>query len=251
MALVAIRMDRMEKAQAGTSTIYIRLLEEAVTCIRPTQAEALEDGTYRVLPTPNYDPTDEVWEFVPGSKVHCEVFDDPKGAYLLAIAEAGVDPKKKGRSTIAVLQDAIEYHDAAGHLLWHIKITDIVLVAEYRTNEGPFGDDWFLVFALVHKTPFFFTSPVSSGGIETLLDLLRTRFATDLKLTNSTDWRSVVLWPKALEGTSLIEFSQREPVNWRERLRTWYDGFIKEPHLSPMVSNYLRGLPRGDKEAKS
>lgn len=104
----------MEKTQTATSTIYIRLLEEAITCIRPTQAEVLEDGTYRVLPTPEYDPTDEVWEFVPGSRVHCEMFDDPKGAYLLAVAEAGVDRNRNGRGALAALQDAIEYRDANG-----------------------------------------------------------------------------------------------------------------------------------------
>jgi hypothetical protein len=233
----------MDKPELATATIYIRLLEEAVTCIRPTEAEALGDGVYRVLPTPNYDPTDEVWEFVPGTKVHCESLDDASnGSYLLAIAEVGVDSRKKGRSRIAVLHDEIEYRDATGHLLWHIKIPDIVLVAEYSTAEGPWGDDWFLVFALAHKTPYFFTLPVSSDGMETLGELLRSRFATDLKLTNSTDWRSVVLWPEAIEGTSLIEFSQREPRNWRERLRTWYDGILKEPHLSPTVSHYLLGL---------
>lgn len=232
----------MEKSRAATSTIYIRLLEEAVTCIRPTQAEALGDGTYRVLPTPEYDPTDEVWEFVPGSRVHCELFDDPKGAYLLAIAEADLDRNKEGRAAIAILQDAIEYRDANGHLLWHIKAKDIVLVAEYTTNEGPFGDDWFLVFAVSHKTPFFFTCAVNSEGMEAALEFLRTRFAITLKLPNSAEWNSVVLWPKQIDGTPLIEFSQREPRNWRERLRTWYDGPIKESLLSTAVRDYLRGL---------
>ena len=61
----------MERALPTTSTIYIRLLEEAVTCIRPTEAERLQDGTYLVLATSNYDPTDEVWEFTPGSTVYC------------------------------------------------------------------------------------------------------------------------------------------------------------------------------------
>jgi hypothetical protein len=94
----------MEKPQTATSTIYIRLLEEAVTCIRPTQAEPLRDGTYRVLPTSHYDPTDEVWEFPPGSIVHCESFDDLQEPYLLAVAEVGGDGKKKGRTHIVVLE---------------------------------------------------------------------------------------------------------------------------------------------------
>src|SRR6266850_3780672 len=218
----------MENSQAATSTIYIRLLEEAVTCIRPTQAEPLRDGTYRVLPTPNYDPTDEVWEFLPGSIVHCESFADSQEPYLLAVAEVGGDGEKKSRATIAVLEDALKYRDESGHVLWHIKSESVVLVAEYTTNEGPFGDDWFFVFAVGNKNPLFFTCSVYSDGAEKLLEYLQTRFGLTPKLTKNTDWKSVVLWPKAIAGAPLIEFSQREPHNWRERLRTWYDGPIKE-----------------------
>lgn len=90
----------MENSQTATSTIYIRLLEEAVTCIRPTQAEPLRDGTYRVLATPSYDPADEVWEFLPGSIVHCELFADSQEPYLLAVAEVRRDRKNKSRATI-------------------------------------------------------------------------------------------------------------------------------------------------------
>jgi hypothetical protein len=241
-----IRIDRMERSQATTSTIYVRLLEEAVTCIRPTQAEHLPDGSYLVLPTPDYDPADEVWEFVPGSKVHCQLFDDPHGAYLLAIAEASVERNKKGRTRLSVLQSAIEYRDANGRLLWHIKSENIVLVAEYTTNEGPFGDDWFLVFGIEHG-PLFFTCTVYSDGAEALFDLLRTQFAITPKLTNSTEWKSVVLWPKSIEGAALIEFSQREPQNWRERLRTWYDGPIRKSALSVAVRDYLESLTKREK----
>src|SRR5580700_1851437 len=145
----------MERSQAATSTIYIRLLEEAVTCIRPTEAEPLNDGTYRALPTADYDPTDEVWEIAPGSVVHCESFDGSQGRYLLAVAAVGSDGKKKGRATISVLEDALECRDDSGHLLWHIKSASVVLVAEYTTNEGPFGVDWFLMFAVANKNPWF------------------------------------------------------------------------------------------------
>ena len=229
----------MEHAQTATSTVYIRLLEEAVTCIRPTEAEPLKDGTYRVLPTPNYDPTDEVWEFQPGSIVHCESFDGSQGPYLLAIAEVGGDGKKKGRATIAVLEDGLTYRDEYGHTLWNIKSESVGLVAEYTTNEGPFGDDWFLVFAVGNKNPLFFACSIYSDGAEKLLQFLQIQFGVATKLTNSTEWKSVVLWPEAIAGVPLIEFSQREPHNWRERLRTWYDGPIKEPHLSVAVRDYL------------
>jgi hypothetical protein len=232
----------MHQASTAATTIYVRLLEEATTCLRPTEAVPLADGTYRVLPTTDYDPTDEVWEFAPGSTVHCESFDGQSGPYLLAIAEVGVDGSKKRRATFAVSEDVLEYRDERGHLLWRLKPEDIVLVAEYTTNEGPFGDDWFLVFAVANKIPYFMTCSVYSDGRDTALEFLRTRFAIEPKLTNSTEWKSVVLWPKVIAGATLIEFSQREPRNWRERFRAWFDGFIRQPHLSAAVHQYLQSL---------
>jgi hypothetical protein len=74
----------------------------------------------------------------------------------------------------------------------------------------------------------FFTCSVYSLGAEELLQFLQTRFGVTAKLTDRTEWKSTVLWPEATAGAPLIAFSQREPHNWRERLRTWYDGPVKE-----------------------
>jgi hypothetical protein len=54
------------------TTIYIRLLDEGTKVFRPTSAEPVESALFKVLPTSNYDPQDEKWEFVPGSLVECE-----------------------------------------------------------------------------------------------------------------------------------------------------------------------------------
>lgn len=56
---------------SNTNTIYIPLLDEGVAVVRPTQGEPLGDDVYRVLPTDDYDPNDEHWEFPPGSVVTC------------------------------------------------------------------------------------------------------------------------------------------------------------------------------------
>jgi hypothetical protein len=48
---------------ARTVEIHIRLLHEGTECSRPTQALELGNGLFKVLPTSNYDPEDEVWEF--------------------------------------------------------------------------------------------------------------------------------------------------------------------------------------------
>lgn len=55
-----------------TVEIYVQLLEEGTPTARPTQAVPLGNGLYKVLPTPRYDPENEIWEFVPGTVVRCE-----------------------------------------------------------------------------------------------------------------------------------------------------------------------------------
>jgi hypothetical protein len=155
--------------------------------------------------------------------VHCESFDSESGPYLLAVAEIGLNGSEKERATFVVSDDALEYRDERGHLLWQLKSENIALVAEYTTNKGPFGDDWFLVFAVANKNSYFMTCSFYSNGKDEVLEFLRIRFAIEPKLTNGTEWKSVVLWPREIEGISLIEFSQREPRNGRERFRMCFN----------------------------
>jgi hypothetical protein len=49
--------------------IYIELLDEGTDTWRPAMAEDLGNGLYKVLPTPDYDPEVETWEFLPGAIV--------------------------------------------------------------------------------------------------------------------------------------------------------------------------------------
>jgi hypothetical protein len=63
----------LEVMVLGTNKIkiYIPLLDEGIKVSRPTLAEEVGQGRYKVLPTDDYDPEDEVWEFPPGSIVTC------------------------------------------------------------------------------------------------------------------------------------------------------------------------------------
>jgi hypothetical protein len=67
--------------------VWIPLLNEGTVVSRPTKAEQVGAGLYRVLATPDYDPADEEWAYVPGSIVRCTVVTSEQGeAYLLATA---------------------------------------------------------------------------------------------------------------------------------------------------------------------
>lgn len=53
--------------------IYIQLLDEGTVVYRPTTGEQITDCIFKVLPTQNYDPEDEHWEFTPGKIVRCRI----------------------------------------------------------------------------------------------------------------------------------------------------------------------------------
>jgi hypothetical protein len=97
-----------------TTEIYIELLEEGTDSWRPTMAEALGDNLFRVLPTPNYDPYDELWAFLPGSVVRCrKVFDGHfKRDIWIAYEQVENNPaeiaKYTGRAPTILLWDEIK-----------------------------------------------------------------------------------------------------------------------------------------------
>ena len=65
-------------------TVQVRLLEEGTEVSRPTQALSLREGLYKILPTPNYDPNDEIWQFPPGSIIRILEKTDNGKSYFIA-----------------------------------------------------------------------------------------------------------------------------------------------------------------------
>ena len=61
--------------ETGSSTnrieIFIPLLNEGTDVVRPALGLVLGLNEVQVLPTPNNDPTDEEWQFPPGTNVKC------------------------------------------------------------------------------------------------------------------------------------------------------------------------------------
>lgn len=66
--------------------IYVQLLNEGVDVYRPTTAEPLENGLFRLNPTPDYNPEDEEWEFLPGTIVAGRVQSLYEGKLLVAVS---------------------------------------------------------------------------------------------------------------------------------------------------------------------
>ena len=60
-------------------------VNEGTEVSRPTRALDLGGGMFKLLPTPDYDPEDEEWEFAPGAIVRSERRLDENGQYFLAV----------------------------------------------------------------------------------------------------------------------------------------------------------------------
>lgn len=69
-------------------TVYVRLLNEGVPVMRPAPAAHLGTDRYRLGQPAGYDPSDEVWEFPPGSIVRCDTKEEGGEQVLVAVSEA-------------------------------------------------------------------------------------------------------------------------------------------------------------------
>ena len=70
--------------------VYVHLLEEGTPTSRGTEAIPLGNNIYKLLATEDYDPNDEVWQFLPGSIVRCEQSTTADNEpILLAIEQIG------------------------------------------------------------------------------------------------------------------------------------------------------------------
>ena len=78
-------MGQVSTLTADSVDVWIPLLNEGTVVSRPARAEIVGIGLYRVLATPDYDPEDEEWAYLPGSVVRCRLAtSDDGGVYLLA-----------------------------------------------------------------------------------------------------------------------------------------------------------------------
>lgn len=75
------------RATPLTLTISVKLLDEAVDCWRPVQAEPVDRHVYRIVST-NPHPEDEHWQFPSGSRVKCKLQQLEGSLSIVAVASA-------------------------------------------------------------------------------------------------------------------------------------------------------------------
>ncbi len=77
----------LEEMGLYTETVFVQLLDEGTVVFRPVPAIRQEDGTYILSKTADYDPEFESWQFVPGSRVVCELGNAFDQTALIAVSQ--------------------------------------------------------------------------------------------------------------------------------------------------------------------
>jgi hypothetical protein len=81
-------MDSNIQEGRELKTVYVRLLNEGTSVLRPALGEYRGARRYLLLAPPEYNAESETWEFVPGTMVLCEQQRIDGDLLLIATAAA-------------------------------------------------------------------------------------------------------------------------------------------------------------------
>jgi hypothetical protein len=131
-----------------------------------------------------------------------------------------------------------------GKRVWSTPIDAIVLIAEYTTNGGYWGDDSFLLIKSFEHGELIDVRVTDSviGGLGVLLRALGERLGAtlDLKLPYAVKWNSRVMWPEPVKGEKLFRFDAIVPVGIWAKLKDRFLGGSRGLAIAKPVQDYLR-----------
>lgn len=106
--------------------------------------------------------------------------------------------------------------------VFELDLKTVMLIGEYTNDQGPFFDDWFLLF-LDHENQSFQVSMYAENIENVLSELIKTfDFERNLGLVNSSDWKSIVLWPETMKGKEFLQLISVEPSNTVGKIMSFF-----------------------------
>jgi len=124
----------------------------------------------------------------------------------------------KKTSNRLLLDGTVIRYESAPERSWTLSATEVLLFGEYTNSDGPYLDDYYLVF--VNSIGKSFEASVYSEGRDAFFKSLGEHFGLSLEfmLVGSAEPASNVLWPKELAGKPLYSFAPKPPETIGEKL---------------------------------
>lgn len=150
-------------------------------------------------------------------------------------------PKTKPdpRSGVLFIEDSRLKYASPDYGSWEIPVSEIVAFGEYTTDNGPMIDDWFMVF--VTRDLDWVEASNYCEGRDDIRDHLAEAWKTEHlygELWGRTNFNSRVIWPEALSGKPLFDFTKRSQSLW-DKIKSFGEGII-DKELTPAVRNHLQ-----------
>jgi len=117
-----------------------------------------------------------------------------------------VPPKAPASKPILALINRQVVYEWSNDVVWQVPVEQIAVIGEYTDPNGPYVDDYFLVF--LTKTARRHIASFYSDGRDTCLADLGSVLGSTVEcgLCNSTDYKSRIMWPPSLQGKDLFDF---------------------------------------------
>jgi len=122
---------------------------------------------------------------------------------------------------------------------WTLEIGNIAVIGAYTTPNGPYLDDYFVVF--VARDGTIYDISMDTSGVTETLDVLAHKLKTTLRpgLANSTEWKTQILWPESLRLEPLFEIKEIAETSLLGQLRRRLFGARGITVLAPSVKDFI------------
>jgi hypothetical protein len=136
------------------------------------------------------------------------------------------------------MADGQIYYNSKDYGSWCFPQADVRIFGEYTTDNGPMIDDWFMVFVTSTGHGWYEASVHADGADEFRKQLASALRTDDLhgELAASTEFASRIIWPVALRGQPLFQFTHIQQPWWR-RVLPFGMGQVRT-ELSPQARTY-------------
>lgn len=126
-----------------------------------------------------------------------------------------------------------------GKTIATIPIYKIKLIAEYTTANGPFMDDWFMVF--YNERAEYFEVSMYAENIQEMMDELGRSMGIKLfgTLFASADWKSNILYPTEFNGQELWTIVKTKPKSTFDKLKSLIGINKTELKLTPVAKKII------------